>query len=288
MRLLLALCLAVAALAREPRRPAARRRRSRSSPPRTSGAASPRSSAATARRCGASSPIPRPIRTSYEPTPSDARTFAGAKIAIVNGIGYDTWASQLLAADRTAAAPSSTSATCSDWDGDNPHQWYSPAAVRKVVDAIAAAYVSVDPATRRYFAARKRRFETAGRSRRYNALRAEIHRRFAGVPVGYSESIFEPLGTSLGLRLLTPAGLRQGGRRGQRGQRRATRQTVERQLRRAPGQGLGLQQPERRRPRSSRLTPSRAPSTSRSRRSPRRSRPRRSTSSSGRRPSSRG
>ncbi len=36
---------------------------------------------------------------SYEPTPSDARTLAGAKIAIVNGIGYDTWASQLLAAD---------------------------------------------------------------------------------------------------------------------------------------------------------------------------------------------
>ena len=33
---------------------------------------------------------------------------------------------------------------------------------------------------------------------------AEIRRRFTGVPVGYSESIFQPLGESLGLKLLTP------------------------------------------------------------------------------------
>ena len=35
----------------------------------------------------------------YQPTASDARTMAGAKLAIVNGIGYDNWASQLLAAN---------------------------------------------------------------------------------------------------------------------------------------------------------------------------------------------
>ncbi len=32
----------------------------------------------------------------YEPTSDDARTMAGAQIAIVNGIGYDAWASKLL------------------------------------------------------------------------------------------------------------------------------------------------------------------------------------------------
>ncbi len=142
---------------------------------------------------------------SYEPTPSDARTLAGAKIAIVNGIGYDSWASRLLAADGGGRTVISVGDVLGLGDGDNPHQWYSPAAVRKVVDAITAAYVRADPASSRYFAARKRWFE--GRAlARYNALRAEIHRRFAGVPVGYSESIFEPLGTSLGLRLLTPQG----------------------------------------------------------------------------------
>ncbi len=35
---------------------------------------------------------------SYEPTAADARTMAGARLAIVNGIGYDNWAPKLLAA----------------------------------------------------------------------------------------------------------------------------------------------------------------------------------------------
>src|SRR5436309_1206875 len=34
----------------------------------------------------------------YEPTAADARTMAGAQLAIVNGIGYDPWAGKLLAA----------------------------------------------------------------------------------------------------------------------------------------------------------------------------------------------
>jgi zinc/manganese transport system substrate-binding protein len=39
---------------------------------------------------------------------------------------------------------------------------------------------------------------------RYDALLKQIRARYAGVPVGYSESIFQPLGEALGLKLLTP------------------------------------------------------------------------------------
>src|SRR5881392_3604410 len=35
----------------------------------------------------------------YEPTAADARTLAGAQMAIVNGIGYDPWAGKLIAAN---------------------------------------------------------------------------------------------------------------------------------------------------------------------------------------------
>src|SRR5579864_1618286 len=35
----------------------------------------------------------------YEPTAADARTIAGAKLVIVNGIGYDPWAAKLIAAN---------------------------------------------------------------------------------------------------------------------------------------------------------------------------------------------
>lgn len=142
----------------------------------------------------------------YEPTASDARTMATAQLAIVNGIGYDPWAPQLLAANPVSGR---TVLDVGDLlglkQGANPHQWYSPASVRRVIAAIVAAYRQLDPRDAAYFTARGRHFERASLAT-YDRLRAEIRRRYAGVPVGYSESIFEPLGRSLGLKLLTPDG----------------------------------------------------------------------------------
>ncbi len=140
----------------------------------------------------------------YEPTAADARTLAVSRMAIVNGIGYDNWASQLLAADATGQRRVLDVGTVLGLvDGDNPHQWYSPGSVTRIVAAIVADYDSIEPSGRAYFAARERHFERVSLAR-YDALRAQIRARFAGVAVGYSESIFQPLGASLGLRLATP------------------------------------------------------------------------------------
>jgi len=142
----------------------------------------------------------------YEPTSENARTMAEAQLAIVNGLGYDGWASKLLEAN-----PSEDRAVIDVGDvlgleaGDNPHQWYSPAAVRKVANAITAAYATADPADAAYFRQSRRRFERVG-LRQYDTLIARIRSRYAGMSVGASESIFAPLATALGLRLLTPAG----------------------------------------------------------------------------------
>jgi zinc/manganese transport system substrate-binding protein len=140
----------------------------------------------------------------YQPTARDARTLAGAKLAIVNGIGYDRWASKLLAANPVSGRVElDVGDLLGLKEGDNPHQWYSPTSVRKVINAIVVAYSKLDPSNRAYFAAQKKHFETVS-LRTYDQLRAQIRKRFAGVPVGYSESIFQPLGSSLGLKLLTP------------------------------------------------------------------------------------
>jgi zinc/manganese transport system substrate-binding protein len=141
---------------------------------------------------------------SYEPTPSNAITLATGQLVIVNGIGYDNWAAQLLAANPVSGRTVLDVGDVLGLEtGDNPHQWYSPASVQKVIDAIVADYDQLDPAGRAYFAAQKQHFETVDLAR-YDALRAEIRRRFHGVAVGYSESIFQPLGQNLGLKLLTP------------------------------------------------------------------------------------
>jgi zinc/manganese transport system substrate-binding protein len=141
---------------------------------------------------------------SYEPTAADAIALARSRMAIVNGIGYDTWARKLLEANE------SSSRTVLDvgsllhlGGGANPHQWYSPASVRRVVAQIAADYERLDPAHASYFARRREAFEAQGLAE-YDRLRAAIRSRYAHVPVGYSESIFQPLGEDLGLDLRTP------------------------------------------------------------------------------------
>jgi zinc/manganese transport system substrate-binding protein len=89
--------------------------------------------------------------------------------------------------------------------GANPHRWYYPANVHAVVGQIVLDYDRLDPADTAYFARRERVFDTRDLAR-YDQLRQEIRSRYAGVPVGYSESIFQGLGEDLGLRLLTPYG----------------------------------------------------------------------------------
>lgn len=142
----------------------------------------------------------------YEPTAADARELARSQMAIVTGIGYDQWATKML-----DASPSSERTVLDVGDllglegGDNPHQWYSPPAVQRVIDRIASDYEHADPRHAGYFAARRRRFEAVGLAR-YRRLIAAIRSRYAGVAVGASESVVEPLASALGLRLLTPRG----------------------------------------------------------------------------------
>ncbi|HXC46421.1 MAG TPA: zinc ABC transporter substrate-binding protein, partial [Solirubrobacteraceae bacterium] len=120
------------------------------------------------------------------------------------GIGYDEWASRLLSADPSGGRVRlDVGSLLGLRTGDNPHQWYSPAHVHEVIDQIVEDYDRLRPAEASYFAQRKSTFETVGLAR-YDALLEQIRARYAGVPVGYSESIFQPLGEALGLKLLTP------------------------------------------------------------------------------------
>jgi zinc/manganese transport system substrate-binding protein len=141
---------------------------------------------------------------SYEPTAADARTLAGANLVIVNGLGYDNWATQLLqASPASGRLVLDVGRMLGLKAGANPHRWYYPADVHAVVRRIVADYQTLDPRDAGYFAQQERRFQASALAR-YDELRREIRARYAGVPVGYSESIFEGLGEDIGLRLLSP------------------------------------------------------------------------------------
>src|SRR5665811_486028 len=82
----------------------------------------------------------------YEPTPTDARAVAGADVFIQNGIGYDPWATKMLAANPVPGrGVLDVGELVGIADGGNPHRWYSPTDVRAVVDQITSDYVKADP-----------------------------------------------------------------------------------------------------------------------------------------------
>lgn len=140
----------------------------------------------------------------YQPNPADGRTVSTARYAVVNGIGYDPWAQKLLDASPSPNRQVLTVGTLAGVpDSGNPHQWYSPAVVTKVVDQITADYKRIDPADAAYFD--RQHQQVVGQNlARYQQAITDIRTKYSGTPIGASESIVSPLAEGLGLQMLTP------------------------------------------------------------------------------------
>ncbi|MDQ3761275.1 MAG: zinc ABC transporter substrate-binding protein [Actinomycetota bacterium] len=140
----------------------------------------------------------------YEPTAADGRAVATAQYVIANGADYDPWVTKLVDANP---APGRVVLTVGDLvgatEGDNPHLWYSPDNVHRVIEQITADYKRIDPANAGYFDQRRQLYETQGLAR-YNQLVADIESKYRGTPIGASESIVTPLVEDLGLTMATP------------------------------------------------------------------------------------
>jgi zinc/manganese transport system substrate-binding protein len=139
----------------------------------------------------------------YESSTRDARAFATADYVILNGAGYDEWASKLLSANPNQRRKVLTVADLLNKKaGDNPHFWYNPDWVEKVADRITADYQAIDAADSSYFSQQRAAFRTALQP--YHDRIAKIRSAFPGVAVGSTESIFEYLASALGLNLISP------------------------------------------------------------------------------------
>jgi zinc/manganese transport system substrate-binding protein len=140
----------------------------------------------------------------YEPIAADGRAVASAQYVIENGVGYDPWVAKLVAANP---APARLVLNVGDLvgikEGGNPHRWYSPNDVHRVIEQIAADYQRIDPADAGYFDQQKQIYETQGLAR-YHELIADIKGKYGGTPIGASESIVTPLAEGLGLTMITP------------------------------------------------------------------------------------
>lgn len=140
----------------------------------------------------------------YEPSPSDAAAFAGAKLIVLNGADYDHWAADLAATSAPTAPVISAAEVTNTADGANPHLWYSPSAVTAVADAVAAELARIDPKANGYFTARRTDFDTAMQP--YSDLIEAIRAGADGKSYAATESVFDYQAQALGLVNKTPEG----------------------------------------------------------------------------------
>ena len=144
----------------------------------------------------------------YEANTSDAEAIAAAQFVVVNGVGYDDWALQLLAADGHSGQ---VVLNVGDLNGvsvgggilsGNPHLWYNPVYVNRTVAAMYADLVELRPSAAAIFQA-----NYAGLNTSLGAVDAQaglIRHDFAGTVVASTESIFAYLANYTGLDLVSP------------------------------------------------------------------------------------
>ena len=85
----------------------------------------------------------------FEPTPADTAKITDADLVVVNGLGYDEWATKALSTARDI--PSVAAATAAGRSkGDNPHVWYDPDAHQKVAVAVTSALTTLRPGATKY------------------------------------------------------------------------------------------------------------------------------------------
>jgi zinc/manganese transport system substrate-binding protein len=153
----------------------------------------------------------------YEANSSDAALIADANLVIVNGVGYDDWATQLI---QASDSPGQETLNVGNLNGvsvtggivtGNPHQWYNPLYVNHTLLAMYSDLVALQPASAATFQQNFANLNssTSGAAQgvsidelyaRANQIKAE----FAGTVVVSTESIFVYLANYTGLALIAP------------------------------------------------------------------------------------
>jgi zinc/manganese transport system substrate-binding protein len=142
----------------------------------------------------------------YEPSPSDAASFSGAQLVVVNGAGYDAWASKLAGTSAPHAQVVNAAEVTKTPPGANPHLWYSPSAINAVADAVTAQLSKSVPRAAAFFAARRSAF--AESLQPYTDAIGRIKSAAGGRSYAATEPVFDYMGEALGLADRTPRGYR--------------------------------------------------------------------------------
>ena len=139
----------------------------------------------------------------YESSVQNGIAVSKAQLVIQNGDGYDTWMDKLLSAapnpnriDLVAANLAKTKLA------DNAHVWYGLDNIQTIAGAITAALEKIDPAHKAAFEAALTAFDQSLLPLQQKI--DELKSKYAGTPVGLTETIFLYQTGPIGLKVLTP------------------------------------------------------------------------------------
>lgn len=139
----------------------------------------------------------------YESSVQNSVAVSKARLVIENGADYDTWMDKLLAASPNPARINLVAADLAPRKlPDNPHVWYGVDNMGVVAQAITDALKKIDPADGAAFDSALATFQQSltPLQQKISALKA----KYAGTPVGLTETIFLYQSEPMGLNVLTP------------------------------------------------------------------------------------
>lgn len=143
----------------------------------------------------------------FEVSPKVATEIAAADLVVKNGIGYDDWATKIIAAAPNAKRqvidvqhllnlPDST---------PNPHLWYDPKTMPAVADAVAESLAGLMPAQASYFKSNASTFKASLKP--WNTAIAAFKRDFPGTPVAVTEPVGDYMLQAANTDIMTPFSL---------------------------------------------------------------------------------
>ena len=158
----------------------------------------------------------------YQPTPTDAKTLAKARLVVVNGLGFEGWIDRLIKSsgyrDSVTTASSGIRTLARGESGDehdhhdhagpsDPHAWQDLANAARYVDNIRNALIDIDPEGRSTYQANADQFR-----QEIAALDAEVRQNFKKIPkdrlkVVTTHDAFGYFGQAYGIAFIAPVGV---------------------------------------------------------------------------------
>ena len=149
----------------------------------------------------------------YQPTPADARAVAGARLLVINGLGFEGWIDRLTEASGyqgrivTATAGVETRRMADpDRGAIDPHAWQSLANARIYVRNIADGLAAIDPAGAEIYRGNAARY-----MEKIDAVEAQVRAAVDSLPaerrkVVTSHDAFGYLSAAYGIEFHAPVG----------------------------------------------------------------------------------